>query len=237
MIDVVDFNKSCEEKRGKFLPLSGVPIYYFQCEECAFTFAPEFKNWSEKDFLGRIYNEKYIEVDPDYIEERPRQNFITLKKIFDNQKESIKHLDYGGGNGKLSELLRMDGWDSVSYDPFPKNDTNIEGLGEYDLITAFEVFEHVSDIDLLMINLKKLMNDKSVILFTTLLLDGSIDKNKRLSWWYASPRNGHISLFSRKSLSHLSKTHNLNFGSFNSGFHCFVNRIPAWTEHIFSLKK
>lgn len=28
-LDVVDFNKSCEEARGKFLQLSGIAVYYY----------------------------------------------------------------------------------------------------------------------------------------------------------------------------------------------------------------
>ena len=33
LFDVVDFNKSCEEARGKFLELSGQPVYYAHCLE------------------------------------------------------------------------------------------------------------------------------------------------------------------------------------------------------------
>lgn len=227
IIDVVDFNKSCEENRGKFLPLSGVPIYYYQCESCEFTFAPEFQSWSENDFLNKIYNDKYIEIDPDYVDNRPKSNSILLKKMFDGQKNDIKHLDYGGGNGKLSELLRQDSWNSHSYDPFPQNDTSIESLGSYDLITAFEVFEHVPDVNNLMKNLNKLMSPNSLLLFSTLLLDGNVIKNHRLCWWYASPRNGHVSLFSKKSLLKLGNNYNLKFGSFNNGFHCYVKQCLA----------
>jgi 2-polyprenyl-6-hydroxyphenyl methylase/3-demethylubiquinone-9 3-methyltransferase len=86
LFDVVDFNKSCEEIRGKFLPLSGVPIYYVQCSNCLFTFAPEFKNWSENDFLEKIYNDQYIEIDPDYSEARPQANCNVLEKPFGGKK-------------------------------------------------------------------------------------------------------------------------------------------------------
>ncbi len=47
-LDVVDFNKSCEEQKGSYLQLSGIPIYYFLCDNCNFCFAPEICAWSMK---------------------------------------------------------------------------------------------------------------------------------------------------------------------------------------------
>jgi hypothetical protein len=232
LLDVVDFNKSCEEHRGKYLPLSGVPIYYVQCEECDFVFAPEFRDWVETDFLERIYNQQYITVDPDYLEARPKANFQLLNRIFGQQKSQIRHLDYGGGNGKLSQLLGLDGWNSISYDPFPQSQTSQEALGQFNLITAFEVFEHVPDLALLMDSITKLMGESSLVLFSTLITDGSIKRNSRITWWYASPRNGHISLFSKKSLQFLGAKNKLKFGSFSNGLHCYINRTPGWATHI-----
>ena len=232
LLDVVDFNKSCEENRGKFLPLSGIPIYYTQCSNCFFTFAPEFAKWSENDFLEKIYNDEYIGIDPDYLEARPQANFGVLQQTFGESKKIIRHLDYGGGNGLLTQRLQQDGWDSKTYDPFPTSSTRLKDLGKFNLITAFEVFEHVPDVNVLIKNLTEVMSNDCLILFSTLVLDGSIKTNSRITWWYASPRNGHISLFSTKSLGILGSKYKLNFGSFNSGFHCFYKQVPNWAKHI-----
>jgi hypothetical protein len=232
ILDVVDFNKSCEEPRGKFLPLSGIPIYYNHCTDCSYTFAPEFKMWTEKDFLEKIYNDQYIEIDPDYLEARPKSNFQILKKFFSEQNKFIKHLDYGGGNGKLSQLLREDGWNSETFDPFPDGGMSINDLGKFNLITAFEVFEHVPDIHILMKNLTLLMSDDCLILFSTLVSDGHIKPRNRINWWYASPRNGHISVFSKQALSILGSKYTLDFGSFNDGFHCYCRKVPDWANHV-----
>ena len=40
------------------------------------------------------------------------------------------------------------------------------------------------------------------MLFSTALSDGGLARNQRLRWWYASPRNGHISLFSHRSVGY-----------------------------------
>jgi len=66
ILDVVDFNKSCEESKGKFLELSGIPIYYVTCEACGFTYTPDIYKWTKNEFEKNIYNENYIDVDPDY---------------------------------------------------------------------------------------------------------------------------------------------------------------------------
>jgi SAM-dependent methyltransferase len=232
LLDVVDFNKSCEEVRGNFLRLTGVPIYYVLCGNCDFCFAPAFSDWTLAEFEEKIYNSEYHLVDPDYIDVRPRGNAATIMTLFKENSHSIKHLDYGGGSGILANTLNEANFQSVSYDPFVDRQTNIEALGRFDLITAFEVFEHVPDVQQLMANLQTLLAPDGIVLFSTLLSDGNIQPNQRINWWYASPRNGHISLFSKKSLALLARHHSFNFGSFSVGFHVFFTTVPTWANHI-----
>lgn len=233
LLDVVDFNKCCEEAKGKFLGHSGVPIYYAICSSCGFCFSPEIASWKMGEFEERIYNDEYVQVDPDYVDARPRANAANLISMFGERAHSIRHLDYGGGNGRLATLLNEAGWHSKTYDPFVDRKTRIAEVGKFDLITAFEVFEHVPDVPALISNLRTLLNPHGVILFTTLLSDGHIERDQRLSWWYASPRNGHISLFSRKTLQVVAQNYNVKFGSFSEGFHAFFTDVPHWAKHLF----
>ena len=228
----MDFNKSCEEARGKFLGLAGIAVYYVLCSNCGFCFAPEIASWTLEEFEERIYNDEYVLVDPDYMEVRPRANAAKLVSMFGDRSRSIKHLDYGGGSGLLASLLRKSNWQSVSYDPFVDRNVSIDRLGKFDLVTAFEVFEHVPDVQHLMSNLRSLLSPSGILLFSTLLSDGNIHSNQGISWWYASPRNGHISLFSRKSLAILAGNNGFNFGSFSVGFHVFFTKVPPWADHI-----
>ena len=232
LLDVVDFNKSCEELKGKFASLSGTPIYYARCNHCGFCFAPEIASWKLEEFEEKIYNNEYALVDPDYIEIRPRANAAHLISMFGDRARSIKHLDYGGGGGLLSNVLNESNWQSVSYDPFVDKNVSIFQLGKFDLITAFEVFEHVPNPQHLMSNLRSLLSPNGVVLFSTLLSDENIHLNQRITWWYASPRNGHISLFSKNSLAILAQKNGFNFGSFSAGFHVFCTNIPPWANHI-----
>jgi SAM-dependent methyltransferase len=232
LLDVVDFNKSCEELRGHFLAMAGIPIYYALCDQCGFCFAPEFAEWALEDFAAKIYNNEYTDVDPDYASARPRANAENLLAMLGDRGIEIRHLDYGGGSGLLSDLLRDSGWQSRSYDPFVDHQVHPESLGKFDLVTAYEVFEHVSNVRKLASDLSALLAHDGIILFSTLLSDGNLGPRQRLTWWYASPRNGHISLFSRSSLATLGAGEGFHFGSFSSGFHAFWRNVPPWAAQI-----
>lgn len=236
LLDVVDFNKSCEEQRGQFIKLSGVPIYYALCPRCGFCFAPEFAHWSREAFAERIYNDGYVVADPDYREARPRANADYLINLLGDGVKSVRHLDYGGGNGLLASLLREAGWQSQSYDPYAEGSLALEALGRFELITALEVFEHAPDVQGLMAHLGRLLAPGGMVLFTTVLSDGHIARHQRLDWWYAAPRNGHISLYSRASLHWLAQQHGYQFGSFSSSLHLFCTEPPCWARHLFSSK-
>ncbi len=234
LLDAVDLNKSCEEARGRFLPVAGVPIQYYLCDQCGFCLAPEMYRWSIEDFSARIYNDDYKLVDPDYLDARPRANAHMLASMFANHLLDIRHLDYGGGNGVLSAELFAAGWNSLSYDPFVDG-TWRNDLGTFNLVTSFEVFEHVPDVRHLISTLSSLVDDDGMVLFSTLLSDGNVARNQRLQWWYASPRNGHISLFSRRSLALLGQMEGFELVSFSPNLHAFWRRVPSWAADIFKL--
>ncbi len=232
LLDVVDFNKSCEEFRGRFLPLSGTPIYYGICSKCGFSHAPEMYEWSLEQFEARVYNADYVNVDPDYLEARPSANADFLIRFVGAAAARLRHLDYGGGHGLLSDMLRDAGWNSQSYDPFVDRALDVATLGTFSLITAFEVFEHVPDVQRLMAELGRLIGGEGVVLFSTLLGEGKMVPNSRITWWYASPRNGHVSIFTQVSLAMLSSRYGMQFGSLSPNLHALWRRVPDWAAHI-----
>jgi SAM-dependent methyltransferase len=232
LLDTVDFNKSCEEPNGLVLPRAGVPVPYLLCSQCGFCFAPDICAWSPEEFGRKIYNEAYVEVDPDYLEVRPRNNAAVVQSIFRSPGPAVRHLDYGGGNGLLSRVLCEAGWNSTSYDPFTDRNTDPASLGRFDLISAFEVFEHVPDVQVLMRSLRSLLAEDGMVVFSTVVSDGEIHPQRPLTWWYAAPRNGHISLFSRASLGLLAEQNQFRHGSMGSALHIFFKNIPAWAGHM-----
>jgi hypothetical protein len=234
LFDVVDFHKSCLEERRQFVPLCGVPIYYARCQGCGFIFSPQMHRWTDADFAENVYNEQYVIVDPDFVEIRPMGFAEMIYKSFGDRAELIKHLDFGGGSGLLSATLRNRGMDSVTYDPFHGDHASLPD-GKFNFISAFEVFEHASQIDRLMTQLAGLAADDCAIIFSTLLSDGRVNEVQRLQWWYAAPRNGHVSLWSRRSLKILGQRWGFEFGSFgafNGNLHAFWRGRPEWALFI-----
>lgn len=231
-LDVVDFNKSCAESWGMRLPLSGVSIYYYLCGRCGYCYAPEFLHWRPEDFRARIYNEDYIQVDPDYVEKRPSNNASGLINMFGHAASSIRHLDYGSGSGLLSALLNQAGWSSIAYDPYANPDIAPGTSGRFDLITALEIFEHVADVNRLMTDITGLLAENGVLMISTLLSDGCIAPQQRINWWYASPRNGHISLFSKQSLAILAARYGFNLGVYSADLHVMWKTIPPWASNL-----
>ena len=218
IFDYIDFNKYCTLNPESIIS-SGFKICYTLCNHCNFLFAPDLCRWDIAKFKKFIYNDDYITYDEDYAEKRPKENFEFLINTIKDDLGKIRHLDYGGGNGKLSELLNSYGINSENYEPFSSSTTL--PLGKFNLITAFEVMEHVPDQNVMLTNIYNLLADGGSFLFSTLLNDGQIKKGGRLDWWYAAPRNGHICLHSSGSLNLLARKYRFNYQQLNLGLHVF----------------
>lgn len=231
-LGTVDFAQAGDDERGNERPEAGMPVQYVMCGTCGFCYAPEIAAWTPQQFEERIYNAGYAALDPDYLDLRPRTNAAMLLATFSEQGHSIRHLDYGGGSGLLASVLREAGWQSVSYDPFVDRNTRIEALGRFDLITAFEVFEHVPDVTRLMEHLKALLAPGGMVIFSTLLSDGQLQPGQPITWSYVAPRNGHISLYSSTSLGVLGARYGWNFASFSQLLHVFYTSPPPWASQM-----
>jgi SAM-dependent methyltransferase len=227
---VVDFHKNCEIHRRNVLDISGVPIYYHRCLACRFIFTTAFDHFTKDDFARYIYNEQYLEVDPDYLEARPRGNADLLCRLFSGLKPG-RILDYGGGNGIMAERLRAEGFPHVeTYDPFVPR-YSARPTDRFDCVVSFEVVEHSNDPARAFADMNDFLTDSGLIIFSTLLQPADID-SQGLNWWYAGPRNGHVSLYSRASLQRLVHPFGFQLGSFNDGVHVLFREIPDFARHF-----
>jgi hypothetical protein len=225
-----DFNKSCEDHRGKPLPAAGLDVPYHRCVVCGFTFTVAFDDLSSAEFQEHVYNAQYVLVDPDFVEARPRNNAAWVDRSFLSTNRSARALDYGGGNGLLASLLRQLGnARTESYDPFYDA---VRPTGRFDLVTCFEVLEHTTTPYETLRDIRSLLGDRGLLVFSTLLQPEDF-LTQGLAWWYAAPRNGHVSLYTRASLTALMKRLGLKWGSFNDHTHVafrnkssFVKQLP-----------
>jgi SAM-dependent methyltransferase len=230
LFDVCDFATYCHRPAGGAETLTGIAVYYYRCAACAFMFTPLTDSWSAEDFRSRIYNEEYVKYDPGYADERPRSNAALLTNSFGNHRQSISVLDFGGGNGATVELLKANGFaNALCYDPISRPNDPLP-TQQFDLVTCFEVLEHANDPMNVVRQLAALTS--GMVLFSTLVQPADIETQK-LRWWYAAPRNGHISLFSRQALTMAWKSVGMTLGSFNDNLHVAFRQRPAFAAHLF----
>jgi 2-polyprenyl-6-hydroxyphenyl methylase/3-demethylubiquinone-9 3-methyltransferase len=231
LFGVTDFHKNCEEQRKPTLALSGYPIYYRRCLACEFLFTDFFDDWSQEEFIANIYNADYKKVDPDFEITRPLGNANFLLNLFGGKAESLSILDFGAGNGQFSAQLRSAGFSVAdTYDPFmPPHD--IRPGRRYDIVTCFETIEHSHDPNRTVDEIVSFLAEGGLIILSTLLQPPDFEKIG-LAWWYAGPRNGHVSLHSKKSFAHLWASKGFQAFSLNENLHFVFRTFPEFAREI-----
>ena len=224
LFGVVDLHKSCLEAEMMRAALSGVPVYYRQCSDCRFVFTDAFDDWSPDDFRRHIYNDQYQLIDPKYAEKRPNENAILVDRMLSGVKQHVSLIDYGGGSGVLSEILRRKGYKAETFDPFSGFNKRPEGMA--DIVTAFEVVEHSNRPHETMNEMLSMLKPEGILIFSTLLQPPDFEQ-MGLNWWYIGPRNGHVSIYSAKALEKLLSSKGVRSVSMADSMH-FAIRGTSW---------
>jgi hypothetical protein len=191
-------------------------IKYYQCERCEFI-QTEKPYWLDEAYssaitfqdIGLLYrNNLYTPIVS-----------ILIKLYFDRFK---KFLDYGGGYGVFTRLMRDKGFNFFRFDTYCENyfarTFDDDSKTQYELVTSFEVFEHLVDP---LNEIEKMLKKGRNIFFSTELQPESDIEN----WWYIMPETGqHISLYTLKSLEFIANKYNLNLYSNGSTFHLLTDK-------------
>ena len=222
---VVDMHRPCLIQGVSHPPLSGFPIYYRRCGKCGFLFTDAFDDWSEDEFRTHIYNDGYLAVDPDYVTVRPTGNAGLVSSLWAAHKDSIRVLDFGGGNDVFCSALRASGFrEAVTYDPMVPEHARAPD-GRFDLVTCFETLEHLPDPVAGIAEIIECIAEPGAVFYSTLTQPADFDR-MGLSWWYVGPRNGHISIFTRQSLALAWARHGFRNVSLNDGTHLAFRTLP-----------
>jgi hypothetical protein len=119
--------------------------------------------------------------------------------------------------------MRDIGFDFYWYDP---NSTNLLARGfettnknyKYELVTAFEVFEHFDEP---IKEIENIIQFSDNILFSTELLPSALPKPGE--WWYYALESGqHISFYSYKTLKYIAQKYDMNLCSNGRNTHMFT---------------
>jgi hypothetical protein len=219
---------------GEALIMSRYRVAYFRCTQCGFV-------QTEKPYwLDEAYENPIIDSDVGYVDRNIRFASIAKAVISTGFDPNGKFLDYGGGYGLFVRLMRDRGFDFYRDDPYCENlfargfDRTGSEDGNYELVTAFEVAEHLPDpVD----GFEAMMRRGSSVLFSTVLLPNPTPKPGE--WWYYSVEGGqHVSLYSRESLALLADRLGVKVKSSRNGDrHLFTNSTRALTLFPFVSRK
>jgi FkbM family methyltransferase len=203
---------------GRAAILNKYDVSYFQCTQCRFV-QTETPYW-----LDEAYKEPIATSDIGLV---ARNLWLTKTAKFLISKyfnADATFLDYGGGYGLFVRLMRDTGFDFLWYDKFCRNllAGGSEGKTDrqYEILTAFELFEHLVDPQAEIAVMLKLSDS---ILFSTELLPDSNPTPGQ--WHYYVPHVGqHISFYTHESLQHLAQQLGLNLYSNRKALHLLTRK-------------
>lgn len=207
--------------RAKILGKYDAP--YFQCTQCGLLSLPD-PHW-----LAESYASAITALDIGLLKRNLELREVVTAMARTYFDASAKFVDYGGGYGVLVRLLRDRGLDFYRQDIYAENlfardfDLQDAGTGKFELLTAFEVFEHLEDPAA---EVEKMLQLSDNILFSTELQPNPHPTPE--NWWYVLPEIGqHISLFSKKSLEALAERMGLHLLTNGKNLHLLSKRKKA----------
>jgi hypothetical protein len=193
---------------------------YFKCSHCDFVQTSE-PVWYEESYSSAITALDIGLIDRNlYLKEE-------VSKIIDCFFETAETMvDYGGGYGIFVRLMRDRGYDFYRQDIYCDNlfavyfDITDTKIKKFDVLTTFEVFEHLKDP---LPEIEKMNQLSGNIIFTTILYPSDI--NEFRDWWYVSSLTGqHIAFYSEKTLLYLAEKLNKHLYTNGTNLHVFSEK-------------
>lgn len=195
-------------------------VDYFRCPNCGFI------QTEEPYWLDKVYNSAIADSDIGLIQRNILLSQVIkaiISTLFDSNG---RFLDYGGGYGIFVRILRDLGYDFYRYDKYCPNlfaqgfDADLEKNNKYELITAFELFEHLPNP---MVDIGEMLAYSDSIVFSTELIPANTPKPGY--WWYYALESGqHISFYTEKSLRIIAKNFGRNYYSNGKSLHMITNK-------------
>jgi hypothetical protein len=191
-------------------------VKYFQCGHCDMI-KTEAPFW-----LKEAYASPINETDIGIIERNvifSKVAFVIFGSLY--KKDEI-FLDYAGGYGMLTRLMRNYGFNFLHSDPFTENifarGHQYHGTEKITAMTCFECFEHIENS---MAEIEKMLKISDTILFSTTLFKRIPPK----TWdYYGFDHGQHISFYSKRTLSEIAQKYELNLYTNGKNIHLFTRR-------------
>jgi len=215
----------CSQKTTPFAQgkiLRQYDVQYFQCDNCGFI-QTEKPYWIEEAYSSAI-----AEIDIGSVNRSIVFSEISKTLILACFDSNSKFVDYGAGYGLFVRRMRDLGFDFYYYDKHCENlftqrfeiNFSLLNLHEYELVTAFEVFEHlVHPLE----GVEEILKFSKNIFFSTVLVPANNPKPGE--WVYYAPEYGqHISFYTQKSLLTIAEKFKLNLYTDGESIHLLTEK-------------
>jgi Methyltransferase domain len=182
-------------------------VEYYHCPRCGFI-QTESPFW-----LAESYESPMTSYDLGGVS-RPMLNSVLTKAVINSFFDANRRfLDFGGGYGVFTRWMRDEGYDFFHHDQYCPNlfarghESDISGSDRFELITAFEVFEHLTEPAKTVAHLLSISDS---VLFSTEVLP--VPPPSIHDWWYYGPEHGqHVGFFTSTALQQLAADFTANY--------------------------
>jgi hypothetical protein len=195
-------------------------VDFFRCGSCGFV------QTEEPRWLEEAYSDAINVFDMGIMERNIRLSRLCgpFLSVFFNANQ--RFLDYGGGYGIFTRLMRDAGFDFYHYDKLCVNllargfEHDVANSIGYEAVTAFEVFEHLVEP---MDDILEILKFSDNIFFTTELIYESPPPLD--NWWYYGTEHGqHISFYTKRTLETVARRLALQFYTDGKSFHLLTRK-------------
>lgn len=191
---------------------------YRRCRACGYVFVVD-PHWLDEAYASAI-----AALDTGIVARNLWLADATCALLGLALRKVRKGIDYGGGSGLLVRLLRDRGHDFRWHDAYSPNLLAIgfeaDLAQRYDLVTAFELVEHLPDPLAGFDTLHALA--PTIMLSTELLPEPAPAPD---AWWYYAPEAGqHIGFFTQRSLTIIGERLGLQLSSNGRNLHVLATQ-------------